>query len=50
MSFIKYTANFGHCMDIIDAEVNPDHIAALKKQLDKAELKMFVTTLMRSAS
>ena len=41
--FIKYTAKFGHCMELIDAVVNPDHILISKKQLDKG-------TLMSSAS
>ena len=38
-SFIKYTANFGHCVDLIDAAVKPYHISTLKKQLGKAEIK-----------
>ena len=39
LSFIKYKANFGHYMELIDAAVNPDHISTLKKQFNKAELK-----------
>ena len=37
--FINDTENFGHCMDIVGAAVNRDHISTLKKNLDKAELK-----------
>ena len=37
--FIKDTANFGHCMKLIDDTVNTDHIATLKKKMDKVELK-----------
>ena len=48
-SFIKDTTKFGHCTELINSEVNPYHIATLKKQLDKEELKQFVMTLMRSA-
>ena len=39
LSFIKDIEKFGHCMELIGAEVNPYHITSLKKQLDKAELK-----------
>ena len=49
-SFIKYTENFGHCMEFINAEVNPDHIKRLKKPLDKAELNNVVMILMNSFS
>ena len=38
-SFIKETEKFGQCIDLIYATVNPDHIATLKKHLDKAKLK-----------
>ena len=30
-SFINETAKFGHCMDLIDAVVNPDQISNSKK-------------------
>ena len=38
-SFIKDTEHFGHCLELIDAAVNPYHIATLNKQLDKAEIE-----------
>ena len=41
LSFIKETEHFGHCMALIDAAVNPYHIATLKKNLDKADVKKF---------
>ena len=50
MFSIEYTENFGYCMDIINAAENPYHIVTLKKHMDKAELKMFVMKLIRSAS
>ena len=49
-SFIKDTENFGHCMELLYVAMNPDHISTLKKQLDKAELKLFIMTLTSSAS
>ena len=49
-SFIKDTSKFYHCMYLIDDVVKPDHIATLKKQLDKAELICFVMKFMISAS
>ena len=49
LSFIKDTSKFGHCMELIDAAVKPDHIESLKKQLDKLEM-IFFMTLMRIAS
>ena len=39
MSFIRYTENFGRCMELIGAVFKTDNIANLKKHLDKAELK-----------
>ena len=38
LSFIKDTEKFGHCMELIDAAVKPDHAQSLKKQLDKVEI------------
>ena len=49
LSFIKDTANFGHCMEFIDAAVKPDHIKILQKQSDKVGM-IFFMTLMRIAS
>ena len=49
-SFIKYISIFCHYMELLNAALNPYHIAILKKQLDKAELKTFFVTFMRSAS
>ena len=49
-SFIKDTAKFGHWMELIDDSVNPNYIAILNSQLDKAELKCFFMTLMSSSS
>ena len=40
-SLIKGTANFGHCTELIYAALKSNHIASLKKKLDKAELKPF---------
>ena len=47
--FIKDKATFGHSMDLIDATVKPYNMARLKKQLDKAEIKLFFMKLMISA-
>ena len=33
LSFIKDTEKFGHCMELINAAVNPYHIKSLKRQL-----------------
>ena len=49
-SFIKDTSNFGRWMELIDAAVNPYHVTTLKKQLDKAEIKLFIVILVSSAS
>ena len=49
-SFIRDTETFDHCIEIIDDAVNPYQTKSSKKQLDKAEIKMLVMTLMSSAS
>ena len=41
LSFIKYTANVGHWMELTNTSVKPYDIVTLKKQLYKVELKPF---------
>ena len=40
-SFIRYTANLGHCIGLHDAALKTYNIETLKKHLDKKKLKHF---------
>ena len=50
LPFIKDTDIFGYYMELIDAAVNPDHIATFKKLLDKSQLKLFTMKFLSSDS